>query len=1220
MFQINSYEDFCRSFNGTAEEKKHAELLLYIQDRMISVTEADNSLDAFLAENANSPKEIIRKDALSRITDICYIHVRAITENMRGKIIRENVKMPFYKARDINSRGLMWLSYRPGKTVKEKIANSDMKMMAVQRRNSLDTGENRLFLAFLKELANLIDMKRRSFPEAHKRAEEENYFYRFRLVTDDSELSEIRRWENLPPNNTLLSDKHYKVIWQCWNELKQIDELTASCSSNISKRLCTVFFVELLIRANQFYRFPQMPFVTDYAAYSIDFPTEVFGISYNGGILELSKKSTVIIIRANSKTIVLSFEDTRMKIEINGKQEKKPKNLSPSSISDEADQLLTRLGNKKNAKLIRRAIPKSEELGLAIMDPFFVRPRYIADGGDVKGLSVRALYQTQRIFIDSDKRKFSVPCDIAEAILMKDTETYSTSTYSVLSAMNKSSDGQTEQVGEQIDKLIRLLAKYVPAKEFTYVFPDIYNDFQLSPVHKSLIVAYRDVRSLPRSISAAFAYMSRADFSADLFPDNSFLLVIDLIDTNISFTLVCGKSPTEAIPGYDGNYVWERHPTSTFPIKNDIKKLIKVMQDKGCERGGELYELFGLEGLESERDKLTAILNDNKSLNLSQAAEAAKNFKVHISDMIKEFIAKHSGIIKDSQVCIVTLSPALDAKNDSIPAEYMAPDEVLRGCAYHEELRKDISVPLWQDHLPYLAIKRLYGVVELVNGQAVEPKFNVEQKISINKSFTLPAGKKEHILELLQSETSDTSTGTRYAAVVTDSSFPLDHNVACRLDLTYQYGAEMPYKLTFTPIGSDTGFKAEWEELKEYPYDELGFPDFPLPKAVGDSPAELIKRFKAISRGYHSLEIGEHTVRGAEGQRRFEYYYADEKKNIIFEEGNLENRKKPDNRNLEKRTTPDVGIFEEDFKGKVYFELKFDGKYCYASNIRSKNVPSDYIYGGKTKFFMHQVFAGNRSVSEYPALKDEFNNCRNNLLDMYKRCNGYIKFRLFDMMSLVAADLGDDYYNIAVKLIEKYDQSNKQIPGFKNQTLPYYIGYAIGDASDVRQQELLERIYDLEDKAAAVYILSKAIWNNKVFLRKMGCDKILLYFRESVKRIQELIDKGEYNTPNIIICLEYALGAFRAREFGDDDFKRSLSLNDEYARQLYKQVETIITKLRDSGSKIRSFVKIEVEYSGEEYEDIHPLLYALLVYITGNKGEGDIKISGLDYNGEGDNS
>ena len=48
----------------------------------------------------------------------------------------------------------------------------------------------------------------------------------------------------------------------------------------------------------------------------------------------------------------------------------------------------------------------------------------------------------------------------------------------------------------------------------------------------------------------------------------------------------------------------------------------------------------------------------------------------------------------------------------------------------------------------------------------------------------------------------------------------------------------------------------------------------------------------------------------------------------------------------------------------------------------------------------------------------------------------------------------------------------------------------------------------------------------------------------------------------------------------------------------------------DGSLEIRSFLRLDVPDKGI-YRDVPDLLYALLVYVTGDDGAGDIRITGL---------
>ena len=126
MRQIDNYEQFCKAFESDDYElKKEAKLLLFIQNWIIRILDymekdtLDYSLKKMVEQNADKMSNIhILKDALSSIVDDSDLAFRHLNENMRERIIRENVQMPVYKVREINSYGLNWLSRQSGRTIR----------------------------------------------------------------------------------------------------------------------------------------------------------------------------------------------------------------------------------------------------------------------------------------------------------------------------------------------------------------------------------------------------------------------------------------------------------------------------------------------------------------------------------------------------------------------------------------------------------------------------------------------------------------------------------------------------------------------------------------------------------------------------------------------------------------------------------------------------------------------------------------------------------------------------------------------------------------------------------------------------------------------------------------------------------------------------------------------------------------------------------------------
>ncbi|MDM8209623.1 DUF2357 domain-containing protein [Mediterraneibacter glycyrrhizinilyticus] len=1302
MNLIDSYEKFCRAFKGTPDEVNSAELLLLLQDWIIRIIDridegsSGYSLDSLIVENTDkSYLRYAKKDAVSRLIDDSYDAVRRISDRMRENIIRENVKMPVYKVREINSYGLNWLSRRPGATIKEKISSSNSSMMAVQRRMSLDTGENRLFIAYLKELADALEVKLENFPERQQSEIEAGFYSQLFAIIRDPDNEEIRRWENMPPNNTLLSDQNYKKIWKCWNELKAIDTIIANDSKNIDSRVCTMFFIELLTKGSRFFRFPQIPVDVDYLSYIVKLYAKSFrGIDFDGNILSVKKSQNDIEVIYRGRNINIRFDDANIQISINNKDEHSVM-ANISSINRYVALVLAKLGCKKTGiqkQMEKATLEKSSEL---LMDLFSVRPDYIADCGNVESLKGRILCQTHIWEDEEESYKFEVTCDTSNAILFsEEIETYTVST-----AVEQAS-------AYQMTKLIHLLERYVSAQKFTFLFPDIYNEFQLSLVYKAARLVFHEVRSFPRSIGVAFSYMDTKSFQKE-FKDYDFLLVMDIVDTDLSLTLIQGiKDDTvaEDLPQY-GGIIWERHPSLSYSLDNNIQdeiydKLLKM----GCDNPEDLYSLLGINGFHSEAGLLATMTQDDHAFIVSDTVfKAIKEIRINVSSMINDFIIDHKEIIGNNHVHIVSISPLLMYKG-TCSFEYMMSNSALEGCKNYGLLQTRSNITLWRDHLPELAIKLLYGQFNLVDNETITPEFNVEKKIRIDNAFTLPKNMSEYHFNLVQN---DVNRKIRYAAVVKNPAFPINHDVLCRLDMTYQYGAENPYRLLFIPMDKDAGFveaKVLWERITAYPFLELPCPE-PIPCASWDElenfPGkfrpqnlvnDLIEIYKRIAQGYVCYDFdGYMPVLYGKPGNKFFIAEVDSNEGEIAIILNERLREKPLNneprvdfsrlgliscdlkkeefdsgdryildlstgtrfneiwksnqygyschRTLEinddiyqvafyAENFVDPGLFHPDIK-RISFELQpfkenkytainiidedaQEREYYRAYNLRVGNRPSRQVYGPKLFFLLHTIMAGRESQFDEGSpvvLKEAFDNAVDKWIDLYHQTeNESIRHSIFGQMSIVACDIGDQYYDIAISSIDDYIN-------LKTKYVNVNIGYALGSLSNSNEWDLWDKISYLPDETI-VRIVSRAIWANPQFIMNVEIPRMLEYFHFAIDYLDRIYKTKKWDTErNVTSCIEMILGTFRLRQYGDTELSKILSLNNPRVQKLYSIIEDMITMTKNGLLTVKSFLRLEIvnnDNQDEFFKDIPMILYALLIFITGEKGASDIKILGID--------
>ena len=226
--KLESYEELCTKFNTSVKSKEFLEIQdwfynieKYIPDNYVGIFEYD--LDGFLDYFINRKKEVIYKDdILTKIIEKSKNAIYYIIRNMTTKIITEDVIVNIYDIKKINNKGIACISRKPGRNLRQKIS-MERKMLCPKKRMSFDTSENRLFLEFLRRLNYYLTIRLENIPDKYN----DSVLLEFKNIICDFLSSNITKeigvWNNLPPNNRLLSDKYYRVIWNSWNDLIEIN-------------------------------------------------------------------------------------------------------------------------------------------------------------------------------------------------------------------------------------------------------------------------------------------------------------------------------------------------------------------------------------------------------------------------------------------------------------------------------------------------------------------------------------------------------------------------------------------------------------------------------------------------------------------------------------------------------------------------------------------------------------------------------------------------------------------------------------------------------------------------------------------------------------------------------------------------------------------------------------------------------------------------------------
>ena len=204
-----------------------ANLILQIQDWFMSSFSFDpvsnepikTDFDAFvrtIPEIKKYSSPFWTNDRLQNIVDFSSSAVFSLIDELHEKNIREHLVKKVQHVRETDSKTIMYLSKKPGYTIKQKIA-SDQKMLGVFHNTTLDNCENRLLKAFLQRLDNLLYCKEEAFGYDSMSDSQKGFNDRIHRWLSSEEAELIGHWGNLPPNNTLLNDRNYRKIWKSWN-------------------------------------------------------------------------------------------------------------------------------------------------------------------------------------------------------------------------------------------------------------------------------------------------------------------------------------------------------------------------------------------------------------------------------------------------------------------------------------------------------------------------------------------------------------------------------------------------------------------------------------------------------------------------------------------------------------------------------------------------------------------------------------------------------------------------------------------------------------------------------------------------------------------------------------------------------------------------------------------------------------------------------------------
>lgn len=188
------------------------------------------NLSAFLHNASTSLDTRPLKDRLWRIVDHCENAVRKIIRTLNESPRREHTEMHVRYVRELDVNSFIKLSQRPGRNFRQKLADKPY-LNAVRRYQSIDLPENRLLKEFVVQITELLEQREQYIGD--DLGEFYDHINRW-IRSETADL--ISRWDNPPPNNTLLSHREYRRLYDSWTWLQSLDEDLERDRSRITDR------------------------------------------------------------------------------------------------------------------------------------------------------------------------------------------------------------------------------------------------------------------------------------------------------------------------------------------------------------------------------------------------------------------------------------------------------------------------------------------------------------------------------------------------------------------------------------------------------------------------------------------------------------------------------------------------------------------------------------------------------------------------------------------------------------------------------------------------------------------------------------------------------------------------------------------------------------------------------------------------------------------------
>lgn len=1195
------------------------------------------------SENAKKASETEKNvcDWLFKILSYAEKSIFYIFDSPKKEILRFHEQLPVYKAKEIDSTGIIDISRRPGRSVREKLAYKP-SVIAVKRKQSIDTLENRLFKKFVKKSIVILEERLDYYGEEKLKFENEEsmlsvlYSKLCRWLRSE-EAEEIGEWQNLPPNNILLCDKYYKKIWAAWRGLTTLEDLIQDDFKNLDQLIAvSIFWKTAALLQKKNCKLKQQPLSFDYEKFQIktichsnDNNSDENDAAISTDDFIFSIKDNVIIWQQKNKAqhiIKVGFD----LFEIDGKPYKESLK-SLEAVNSISEKLTCSIYKEWNRQY--RTLPSSykETQAYTVLD-FSESPYLSISNTSFDAASKETVeYYPKQLLRQFWKKKaasecINLDCGIAPALYkdhLNDFEIKEINAADILyESVEPLDDSLTEHKIEAEYNFMTSIKDYYNTNSLYYILPDYLEDFSLGLIRSTANIVFMDSNPVPASVGAVFDFQNSTAFTSYSLKDNDFVFVIEKKSfsenkTILSITPLCAKTKYK---------------------KDDNTKLVNLDSIK---------EIPG--GIRWEHHP-SLIVNDY---------EPSK-----VMEYIKDAVSKTEGMLPSSSIYIISNQESIKNARLALPAanwHFIAtPFNSAKGVAFSVKLQHLVrDIPMWSEHLPNLQMtvivdgKRKF--INLTNGKTVLPIRNQAQDLDISEVFTLNKNVKEFHFRLIRG-IGDNIPALKYEACLTNPAFPLRDNTKCKLKMSYTYGQPHPFALKFVPVTSSNFVQAavEWEKIDETSFPVPNFPPVRLWN-------EYVNWKDSLSHEARSLVVWEENnfdkIINLEKFYRDEFNdldrytielpelpeYTKDKDGLYFTLDFCNKEKERVSIKIYKK------ILEDSLKQTVYpgvkfsfsvnknkFELDNDGRKIFRSYGitvgKAVNTKLIVSLSRSLRFPTMQIWNIRNSVLKDESIPEEFK-CKTvqaiKTLDfLLNNENVKKQSALWNELFLFACVMHSDAFDISSAFIdEKLNAKDFICEKWRDTDRNcFQFGYFIGDANTEIQKKVFDWALDFTDTSDynlcsfKLQVLTIALWRNEYLLHTIPFAKMKLLLNETVAAIQyEYKNLQDVTLSNRLLNplrshLELLCALLRSRYF-DNDFQELFSPFNSEIQKIISLVEKIYIWVKKNDKSI--YTK-QIKFTIQDSESGNGFLDYLLLWIDGQNSTEMPKIESATDEDSGD--